>query len=686
MDRSNPTAQPTCPDRASEASPGLPSRSFSRRACLTLALAAGVGLAGPAQAGGPHATPPTSAAAEVVPDRILVKFKRGQSSAHVDGALSRARVNKRKSFRASGVSLLEVRGRGRSVHDVVQELEDSGVVEYAHPDHVVHADTVPSDPLFPQLWGLHNPADTDIDAPEAWDITMGSHQVVVGVIDSGVDYTHPDLAANMWQNPGEVMNGVDDDGNGYVDDVYGIDAITGSGDPDDDYGHGTHVAGTIGARANDGFGIVGVSPNVQIMALKFLDDNGDGYTSDAIEALEYAIEMNTEYGVNVKLTSNSWGGGGYSPSLRDAIAASGDAGMLFVAAAGNDSENCDDFPHYPSSYAEANVVSVAATDSDDELASFSNYGAVCADLAAPGVGIWSAVPGGSHEAWNGTSMATPHVAGAAALIWAERPNADPLDVKDLLLGTVDLVPDLSGITVTGGRLNVHSALLGEPQPRIQYVAASGPIEGWIDATIGPEVGISADDQSVEIPIGFEFDFYGQSFDSLFVSSNGFLSFAAEGASAYQNAPIPSLNAPNGVIAPYWVDFNPATGGSIHSVVQGQAPNRTLTVEWNDVRYYGESETATFQVTLYETSNEIRFRYLEVAPFFGSTATVGIEDPAGGNGLQVSYEQPNLANETMIVIVKRSSCGLLGIEIGLVLPFAGLRRLRHRGSQARGRAS
>ncbi len=263
--------------------------------------------------------------------------------------------------------------------------------QYAEPDFVLSTEVIPDDPEFPKLWGLNQTADHDIDAPEAWDRTTGASSVVVGVIDSGVDYSHEDLAANMWTNPVEcpagpgtcLANGVDDDGNGFIDDFYGWDFFNGDNDPFDDHSHGTHVAGTIAAVGNNATGVTGVSWNAEIMALKFIGASGSGPVSAAISAIEYATMMKRDHGVNIPVTNNSWGGGDFSQALKDAIDASGGQGMLFVAAAGNDAADTDITPHYPSAYDLSNVLSVAATTSSDELSSFSNSGAVSVDLAAP---------------------------------------------------------------------------------------------------------------------------------------------------------------------------------------------------------------------------------------------------------------------------------------------------------------
>lgn len=335
---------------------------------------------------------------------------------------------------------------------------------YVEPDFTIHIDAaIPNDPRFPDLYGMNNVGQSggsaDIDAAEAWDITIGSRNNVVGVIDSGVDYAHPDLIGNMWTNPGEIAGDrIDNDANGYIDDVHGYDFANGDGDPMDDNGHGTHVSGTIGATGNNGLGVAGVNWQVQIMALKFLGSNGSGAISAAVSALNYATMMHNNYGVNVQLTNNSWGGGAFSQALSDAIAASGNAGMLFVAAAGNNASNNDTTVSYPAGYNLPNVISVAATDQYDVLASFSNFGATTVDLAAPGVSIVSTMRNNSYGSMSGTSMASPHVSGVAALAWSVDPNASYQKVRDAMYAGVDTVSGLSGKTATGGRLNARKTL------------------------------------------------------------------------------------------------------------------------------------------------------------------------------------------------------------------------------------
>jgi hypothetical protein len=322
--------------------------------------------------------------------------------------------------------------------------------------------------------GISGVADADIDGYEAWDVRTSAADIIVAVIDSGVQWSHPDLDDNIWSNSDEIAgNGVDDDNNGYVDDVRGWDFYGNDSNPDDAEGHGTHCAGTVGAEGNNGIGVAGVAWDVQIMPLRFIGPFG-GSTSDAIAAVNYAVAN------GAKISNNSWGGGGFSTALRDAIANAGANGHLFVAAAGNDGVNTDSSAHYPSSYSNDNIISVAATDNRDNLAGFSNYGISTVDLGAPGVDIASTY-NGSGYVWNsGTSMAAPHVSGAAAVLWAENPSWTYEQVRDRLYATVRATGAMSGITATGGVLNLQAALGsggGGPANTAPAVSIGSPSNG-----------------------------------------------------------------------------------------------------------------------------------------------------------------------------------------------------------------
>ena len=353
-------------------------------------------------------------------------------------------------------------------------IDSSNVVDWARnnhehfliePDLPIQVQKTPNDPSLWRLYGLNNygqsggTTDADLDAPEAWEITTGSRDVVIGVIDSGVDINHPDLAENIWVNPGETPNnGIDDDGNGFIDDVNGWDFYDNDNTPHDGNGHGTHVAGTIGAVGNNNAGITGVNWEVSLLPLRFLGDDGSGWTSDAVAAVNYATMLKRDFGINVVATNNSWGGGGYSQTLDRAIESANNEGIMFVAAAGNQGSNNDTNPSYPTNYGSPNVISVAALNRNDNLANFSNYGEATVDVGAPGVSIYSTLPGNSYGSFSGTSMAAPHVAGVVGLLNAAKPGISVTEVTNAIIGTVDAIQSLIGKTVSGGRVNAATAL------------------------------------------------------------------------------------------------------------------------------------------------------------------------------------------------------------------------------------
>jgi subtilisin family serine protease len=341
-----------------------------------------------------------------------------------------------------------IRSSGASLGTVEKWLVSDSDVAAFEEDAVRQIEATSNDPSLSQLWGM-----SKIDAYSAWNLTTGNttNRVVVAEIDTGVDYTHRDLAANIWTNPNAGRDG-------FGNDLHGYDFANNDSDPMDDNGHGTHVAGTIGAVGNNGTGIVGVNWAVSIMPLKFMTSTGSGYLSDAIRAINYVTMERTQYGVNVRVINASWGGGAYSAAMQTAIQAAGNAGILFVVAAGNDAANNDVNPHYPSGYNSPNIVAVAATDQNDRLASFSCYGATSVDLAAPGVSIYSTLPGNKYGRLSGTSMATPHVAGAAALAFALDPTATVAEVRNALLQGVDRLSSLTGKVASGGRLDVLRSL------------------------------------------------------------------------------------------------------------------------------------------------------------------------------------------------------------------------------------
>jgi subtilisin family serine protease len=429
---------------------------------------------------GPAPSARTHARAE-----ILVGFEPGVSLAAQRDVL--ARLGAAPEERLSRIRTYVASVPASSRRGIIRALDRDPRVRYAERNVRFRADEVPDDPSLTQLWALDNSGqavqgvsgtpDADIDAPEAWEQSTGSPGVIVGVIDTGIDYTHPDLAANIWINPGEDCagcrtDGIDNDGNGYVDDWHGWDFLNDDNNPFDDNGHGTHVAGTIGAVGNNGQGVVGVDWSVKLMPLKFLGANGAGDAADAVRAVLYAASK------GAVVTNNSWGGDGYSQALADAIAYANSRGSLFAAAAGNSFSDNDVSPNFPSNYEQPNIVAVASTDNRDARSWFSNYGRMTVDLGAPGSSILSTWPGGSYRYLDGTSMATPQVSGAVALAKARFPGATGLGLKALLLRTVDPSSSLATKTVTGGRLNVGNAL-----------ACDGAPQAWLEA---PTQGFAVD--------------------------------------------------------------------------------------------------------------------------------------------------------------------------------------------------
>jgi len=402
---------------------------------------------------------------------------------------------------------------------VMKTLAQNPNVEVVEPNYIYRANRTPNDPMLNQLWGMQNigqadsdkqpgVAGVDIDASKAWDIETGSENVVIAVIDTGVDYTNPDLKPNMWTNAAELngKKGVDDDSNGVVDDIYGFNAITGSGDPKDDQGHGSHCAGTIGAKGDDGKGIVGVNWNTRIMAVKFLDKDGSGTLEGAIKGIDYATKM------GAVIMSNSWGGGGISQTLKEAIERSNTAGALFIAAAGNESNNNDSNPSYPASYQVPNVISVAAVDNKGQIASFSNYGKTSVHVAAPGVNILSTTTAG-YQSWSGTSMATPHVSGIAGLIASHEPNLSAIEIKNRIITTARPIAGLRGKVRGAGFANAYAALTNTiPQPDMNDPSSWKSVSVSV-ATAHPYKNKTTETYEVNVPGAKEFSLYFSKFDT-----------------------------------------------------------------------------------------------------------------------------------------------------------------------------
>lgn len=414
-------------------------------------------------------------------DQVIVQFRADATDADKTRVMGRVNGNRadvlsRGRGRSGDVELLNARGHADIV-DLLAELYADEAVEFAEPNWIVQHAATSNDTYYTNgsLWGVYGNASSPANqygsqAAEVWASGGTScSNVVIGIIDEGYMYNHADLAPNAFKNPGEIAgNGIDDDGNGYADDVYGWDfdgnnSSVFDGTADD---HGTHVAGTIGAVGGNGTGVAGMCWSVKLMGAKFLGSRG-GTTANAIKAVDYFTDMKQRHGLNLVATNNSWGGGGFSQALKDAIDRADAAGILFIAAAGNSGTNNDATASYPSGYASNNVIAVAALTNTGALASYSQYGATTVDIAAPGSGIWSTVPvasgkgknatvGSGYASYNGTSMATPHVTGAAAMYAARHPGATAAQIKAAILNNAAPTPSVQGKVATNGRLNVET--------------------------------------------------------------------------------------------------------------------------------------------------------------------------------------------------------------------------------------
>ncbi|HET9271149.1 MAG TPA: S8 family serine peptidase [Vicinamibacterales bacterium] len=393
--------------------------------------------------------------AEAVEGEVLVKYRDGRHGLHL------------------------IRSTSLRTSELLSRLAQDRAVEFAEPNYMVRLLSAPNDPSFSSLWGLFNSgfnsvggggvAGSDIDAPAAWDITTGSRKNVIGVMDTGIDYTHLDLAANVWSAPASFQVTIGGVTISCAAGTHGFNAVARNCDPMDDHAHGTHVAGTIGARGNNTLGVSGVNWTASMMAIKVLGASGSGTVADVVAGLEFAVQAKAVFAAtsaaNVRVLSNSWASSAPSTALRAAIDAAGNADMLVVTAAGNNGTNNDTVPVYPASYALPNLVAVASSTSSDQRSPFSNVGATSVQLAAPGSAILSTAPGNAYAVSQGTSMATAHVSGAALLTLSMCSVTTP-ELRSLLLGSVDPVPAFSGITATGGRLNVRRMVQNCPRPLV----------------------------------------------------------------------------------------------------------------------------------------------------------------------------------------------------------------------------
>ena len=630
---------------------------------------------------------------------------------------------------------------GKSVEEALEQYQLSGLVEYAEPDYLVQAALAPNDPLFSNgtLWGLNNPGQSpgvsgaDIKAPQAWDTQTSASGIIVAVIDSGVRYTHEDLAANMWVNP--------------YDGSHGFNALTGSNNPMDDSGHGTLVAGIIGGAGNNGTGISGVAWRVQLMACKFLDAAGNGFVSDAIECIDYARTNGAQ------IINASWGSPANSAALVDAIASAGRAGVVFVAAAGNNGINIEAAPFYPASFDLDNIVVVAATTQADGLAGFSNYGNQSVDLAAPGCAIYSTSHSGdsAYTYGSGTSFAAPFVSGAFALMRAVNPALSCKDVVARLLAGTDPLAGLSGKCVTGGRLNLAHALCPPVLANFTTTPTTGAVpltvnftdtsrgtivwrawnfgdgvtltnvfnptqvftnegtytvtltvvsdEGvtnrasqtvnavanysiqaaafqWLNTDLMFPLALGSDGVSAAINLPFPFYFYGKCYYQISVGANGVISFGAKTQPPALRTDLPDTNAPAAMLCPFWTDRAAVTANGVWMAVRGKPPLRRVVISWS-VPADGGAGTLGFQAALFESSQRILFQYLSpvegpLALATSQSATVGVEHESGLIAAKYSANAvSSLTNQQAMVFVPATKTGVTNYPAATVtaLPLA-----------------
>jgi hypothetical protein len=697
------------------------------------------------------------------PDRLLVRYRPEATADEVRALHQQVNATVLREFPlVSGLQVVRI-AEGTAIPEMLQYYRSSPAVLYAEPDYIVHAVGSPNDPQFPSQWSLQNTgqsggkAGADIHATQAWGLTTGNRNLVVGVIDTGIDYNHEDLSGNVWASPAPFS--VTTQSGTVVEcpaGTHGFNMVADTCDPMDDNGHGSHVSGTIGALGNNGIGVTGVNWQVSILPCKFLNADGSGDTEAAIACLNLFKQLK-DSGVEIVETSNSWGGADASQALQDAIEATMQDGLLFIAAAGNSFSDNDQFPVYPASFYLPNVIAVAATDRNDTVVTFSDTGRRTVHIGAPGKDILSTTPDNTYSYDSGTSMATPHVAGAVALLKAQNPALDWRGLKNAILAGGDTLSGLQA-TITQKRLNAYGAMTCSKQtvasrllPIADTISGSvgSPVTlaflnincaqpaGNVSVTVTPggqsvtlaDDGNGADasandgiytgtwtpakpgsytfafpdgsEASVQVltPYGvtqtaynyrtitgtnldlgddsvatinspFAIPFGGGAFTSLYVNSNGTISFT-DHFDGYQNFSLspngfPSTEtSPTTLIAPMWEDLYPlpGTNENVDWAVTGSAPNRELVVEWRNVLSFAcrsdATNTVTFQVVFKENSSDVIFNYADTTfggdcsyLDYGQFATTGIlSSPAQGtmwsdgsgpslnNGLALLWQSP-----------------------------------------------
>ena len=688
----------------------------------------------------------------MVADHIIVKIKDEYGLEQLEQLNQKYQAETVKRLDSSQIYIVKL--GDHTIDTVSNAIENYGLeqslVAYVEPDYIVQILDLPDDPKFHNQWNLaldeslgENEV-SHIGATKSWGIETGSADVIVAIVDTGIDYYHQDLRENIWENPGETgldlvgndkaTNGIDDDRNGYIDDNHGWNFYYNNNDPLDDNRHGTHVAGIIGAAGNNGTGISGVCWKTSLLPIKFLSPAGIGVTSDAVASINYC----TQLGVDV--SNNSWGGGEYSRALKDAIYNAGQANCIVVTAAGNEGKNISKSPVYPAAYDLSNVLSVTASSQDGGLPLFANYGESNVDLAAPGVRILSTFPNDKYGYLDGTSMAAPHVAGALAMLKSRYPNLSAGKLKNRLLAATDADPILEAKCQTGGRLNLYKALndelmadfefdfdYGKAHAVIKFTNTSfgstrnlrwdfgdgtptttdmNPthifemegiyhvtltIEGsdgtssktralsvmgnytvgkipfsWTDPTnMAILAELENDGVSTVQEMPFEFKFYGNTYNRLYIGSNGLMGFAPNGLERSSNRNLPQASLSTPALFPYWDDFNPKDGGTIRIGVVGDAPSRQVIVTWQDIPYfYKPSPPFSFQVVLNETSHEIEFHYRDVHPENltiggGRSATIGIQSANAVLATSYSYNgSSNLTNNQALLFSPENTSAII----------------------------